>query len=95
MHAPIRVFLRGLIDMKGIAILHHKFARAHDTESRADFVAKLGLYLKKIHRQLLVAFDLAAGDLCDHLFMGGSEAKRPLVAVFKATEFRAIKLPST
>ena len=95
MHAPIRVFLGGLIDVKGIAILHHKFSRAHDTESRSDFVAKLGLYLKKVHRQLFVAFDFASGDLCDHLFMRRSEAKWPLVTVLKATEFRAIKLPST
>ena len=45
----------GLNRMKRVRILHQEFARAHDAETRADFVTELELNLIEIDRQLLVS----------------------------------------
>jgi len=59
--------------VEGIGVFHQEFARAHDPEARPDLVAELGLDLVKGHRQLLVAAQLVAGEVGDHLFVGRAE----------------------
>ena len=59
------------IQMKGVGVLHQKFARTHDAEARPDFVTKLGLDLIEVGRQLLVAVDHVADEVGDRFFVGG------------------------
>ena len=72
-HDLIEVVQAGFVDMEGIAVLHQKFARAHDAEARSDFVAELGLDLVETHRQLLVRAKLGAGEFGDHFLVGRAE----------------------
>ena len=59
---------RLIVDVEGIGILHQELACAHHPEARADLVAELGLHLVEVHRQLLVAGQLAAREVA-----GGSD----------------------
>ena len=61
--------MRGFVGVERIRVLHHEFARAHHAEARPDLVAELGLDLIEIDRQLLVAPDLLARDVGDHLLV--------------------------
>ena len=80
--------------MKRIRILHHELASAHHAKTRADFIAKLGLNLIKIQRQLAVTFDFAAHHVADDFFVRGAETEVAVVAVFEPQEFRAVLLPA-
>jgi hypothetical protein len=59
-----------LVDVERVRVLHHELARAHHAEARAHFVAKLGLDVIEVERQLLVAAQLLARDVGDD-FLGG------------------------
>ena len=58
-------------------------------------VAKLGLYLIKVNRQLLIAADLAAGQIGNDFFVGRADTELPVMTVMKAKQFRAILVPTT
>ena len=49
-HNAVSLFQARIIRMKGISVLHQEFARAHHAETRAHFVAELGLNLVEIDR---------------------------------------------
>ena len=80
--------------MKGIGILHQKFAGAHHAEARADFVAELELNLIEIDRQLLVAAQFAPRYLGDDFLMGGPIDELAVVAILEAQQFRAVLGPA-
>ena len=84
----------GLIQVKRIGIFHREFPGPHHTETRPAFIAKLGLNLVKVYRQLFVAVNLASEQIGYHLFMGRAETKIPIVAVLHAQHFIAHLLPS-
>ena len=81
--------------MEGIGIFHQEFTCTHDAETWPDFVTELGLYLVVVHRQLLIAADLAPGDIGNDLFMCRSETELALVTVMETQQFRAILFPAT
>src|SRR5258706_4489383 len=80
-HVAILAFEVLVIHMEGVGVLHHELARAHDPEARPDLVAKLGLDLIKIQRQLTIGADFLARDIGDHLLVRRAETKVALVAV--------------
>ncbi len=67
-HRLVRVAHRRLVYVEGIGILHDEFTRTHYAEARAHLVAKLGLNVIQVDRQLLVAPELLARDVGDDLF---------------------------
>ena len=78
-----------LVAVKAIGILHGEFAPAHEAKARAAFVAKFGLNLVQILRQLLVALDLLACDVGDHFLAGRLHHVIACMAVLDAQQFRA------
>ena len=92
-HAPVGLFLRRLINMKGVGVFHDELSGAHHAKARPNFVAEFGLDLEQIDRQLFVAFDLAFGDLCDDFFVGGSKTEGALMSIFQSTQLGPVELP--
>jgi len=80
-HAGIAGIQSGLIEIERIGVLHDELTGAHDTESGPDFIAKLGLYLVEIDRQLLVAAQFPARNIGDDLLVGGAEAVIAAVSI--------------
>ncbi len=93
-HQAVALGEAGLVRMKGIGILHQKFAGAHDAEARTDFVAELELNLIEIDRQLLVAAQFAPSDVGDDLLVGGPIDEFAVVAILEAQQFRAVLGPA-
>ena len=72
-HFPV-ADLRGLIGrIKAVGVLHDEFPGAHEAEARADFIAKLGLNLIEILRQLAVGTDFNGHQGGDDFFVGGTQ----------------------
>ncbi len=80
--------------MKGIGVFHDEFARAHDAETRSDFITKFRLNLIEINRQLLVAAQLTPSDVGYDFFVGGTNAKFTFVSIVKAQKFGAVFFPT-
>jgi hypothetical protein len=93
-HAVIGCLQRRLIDMEGVGILHDEFAASHQTETRTDLVAELGLDLVQVERQLLVAAQFVAHQVGDHFFVGRADAELAAVAILQAQQFGAVLLPA-
>ena len=53
-HRRIGLAQRAFVGVEGVGVLHDEFASPHQTETGPDLIAKLGLNLIKIHRQLTV-----------------------------------------
>ena len=81
--------------MKRISVFHQKFAPAHHTETRTNFVAKLCLNLIKTKRELTVRMNFAARKVGNNFFVCRSEDIIVFVPVFKAHKFFAVNLPSS
>src|ERR1051325_1205278 len=82
------------VRMKAVGVLHDEFAPAHESEARPHLVAKFGLDLIQIERQLAVRAHDAAHEIGDDLFVRGTETEIALVAVFEAKELLAVNLPT-
>ncbi|MCY1234430.1 hypothetical protein D9M72_470130 [compost metagenome] len=93
-HVLVRLAQAVRVAVEGIGILHGELAPAHDAEARPALVAELGLDLVEIERQLLVAADLAAGDVGHHLFRGRLHGEVALMAVLQAQQFGPHLVPA-
>src|SRR4249919_2092869 len=85
---------RFVVDVEGVGVLHQELARAHHAEARADLVAELGLDVVEIDRELLVAGQLAAGEVGDDFLGGGSIAVAGLLAVLDLEQLATELLPA-
>ncbi len=83
----------GFVTIERVCILHREFAPSHQTETRAPLIAKLGLNVIEIQRQLLVAADQFAHDIGDHFFAGRLDDEVTLVPVFQPQHLRTHFLP--
>ena len=63
-------FERGV---EAVGVLHDEFLGTHQAESRADFIAELGLYLVDGTGELAVRGDLTCEEIGDNLLVGGAE----------------------
>lgn len=61
----------GIVAVKGIGVLHHELASAHETETGADLVAELALNLIEIHGQLAIGPHLAPEQVGNDFLMRG------------------------
>ena len=93
-HGPIAFAQAGLVDVERIRVLHQELAGAHHAKARPDLVAELELYLVEIHRQLLVAAQLAPRDVGDHFLVGRSVREFPVMTVPEAQQFGAVLGPA-
>ena len=82
-----RVFDR---QVEVVAVLHQEFAAAHHAEAGAGLVPEFPLDVIERQRQRLVAFDMAAEDVGDHLLVRGAVEHVALVAVADAQQLFAI-----
>ena len=57
--------------VKAIRIFHDELTPAHQAKAGAAFIAKFGLNLIQIFRQLFIAFEFLAGNISHHFFAGG------------------------
>ena len=80
--------------IEGVEILHDELAAAHEAEARAALVAELVLDLIEQERQLLVAPDLVAHEVGDHLLVRRPEAEVPAVAVLHAHHLISVGGPA-
>ncbi len=82
-----RVFLR---QVEVVAVLHEELAPAHHAKARADLVAELPLDVIECQRQILVAADMGAEDVGDHLLVGRPIEHIAVVPVADAQHFLAV-----
>ena len=94
-HFAISLIQPRFIHVEGIEILHHKFATAHQPKTWTTFVTIFVLDLIETQRQLLVAANELAADVCDNLLVRWPQAKFAPVAVNHAHHLVAIRAPST
>ncbi len=88
-HDAVADLRRLEIAIEGIRVLHREFTRAHHTKSRTTLIAKLGLDVIEIERQLTPAPHLATHQI-GHDFLGsGLDHKVAVMAVFDAQQFGA------
>ena len=67
--------------MKGIGILHAKLSGAHDAKAWTALIAKLGLDLIEVSRQLFIAANFIANNVGDYFFVGGAETELATMTV--------------
>ncbi|MNM50286.1 hypothetical protein D3C81_613140 [compost metagenome] len=80
--------------MERVRVLHQEFTRTHHAETRADFIAELGLNLEEVQRKLLVRADLVADQIGDHFFVRWTQYEWAIAAIDKAQQFRTVLLPT-
>ena len=80
--------------MEGVGVLHDELARAHDPETRPDLVAKLGLDLIEIQRQLTMGTDFPACNIGYHFFVRRAETEVALVAILDLEHLRTEHIPA-
>lgn len=80
--------------MERIGVLHQELACTHHAETRADFIAELGLDLVEIQRQLLVAVDFLARELGRGFFGGRGVAELLFLAVLDLQQLPAELFPA-
>ena len=93
-HSSIARLVRLLAQVEGVGVLHHEFPRPHDAEAGTHLVAKLGLDLIQVDRQLPVAAYFAPCDVGDDLFVGRPETEVPLVTIPDPQQLRPVLLPA-
>ena len=82
----------GLVDIEGIGILHQEFTPAHHAEARALLVAEFPLNMIENLRQIAIGANVGAEDFRDHLLVGRAIQHLPLVPIFDAQHFGAIRV---
>src|SRR5687768_15474782 len=82
------------IGVKAVSVLHDELTAAHQAESRPGFVAKFGLDLVKIKRQLAIRTHRTTDQIGDDFFMRRAEAEITLVPVFKPYQLLAVFFPA-
>ena len=93
-HQPVADFGPGHTGIKGIGILHDKFASTHKAETGTDLISELGLYLVQAYRQLPVGAHFAAHQVSNDLLMGGAQAVFAFMPVSEAQQLLAVVLPA-
>ncbi len=69
-HPVIGFARRLLVHVKGIGILHQKFAATHHAKTRTHLVAEFPLDVIKVQRQRLVGFHIGTENFRHHVFVG-------------------------
>ena len=93
-HLPVTDLGPRLIRIETVGVLHAEFPAAHHPEPRPYLVAKLGLDLVEISRELPVCLDPVADQIGNHLLMGRPETVFPVMAIAKAQQFLAVMDPA-
>ena len=93
-HLFVDLIERFAIRVKRIRVLHHELAASHETETRTDFVAELGLDLIQIHRQRAVRIDRVAHRVGDDFLGRRRVAELAAVAVFDPQQLLAVDAPA-
>ena len=88
-HGLVADFGAGLVTVKAVGVFHDELAPPHETKTGPALIAKLGLNLIIVARQLLVAADILACNVCHHLFTGGLHHEVPLMPVFDTQQLWA------
>ncbi len=89
-HLVVGMARRLGVQIERIGVFHQEFARAHDAEARAHFVAKLPLNMVQIERQVFVRAHVGAEDFGDHLLIGRAIEHVALVAILDAQHLLAV-----
>ncbi len=90
-HVPVIGMQRGLaVDVEGVAVLHQELAPPHHAKARPQLVTEFPLDMIQRQRQVLVAGDMRAKDVGDHLFVGGTIQQLALLAVGDPQHFLAV-----
>ena len=82
------------VAIERVGIFHDEFPSPHHPKAWPNLIAKLGLYLVKIDRQLTVTADRLARECCNNLFMGRTKAEVTLVTIGKTHQLRAVVVPA-
>ena len=83
-HHLIAGFGARFVSVKRIRVFHDEFTPAHQAKAWAAFVAKLGLNLVQVFRQLFVTFEFLSRNVRHAFFTGGLHNEIAVVAVFDA-----------
>ena len=89
-HDLVAGFSACFIAVKAVGIFHDELAPAHQAKARTAFIAEFGLDLVEVFRQLLVAFEILAGNVSDAFFAGGLNDEIAVVAIFDAQQLGAV-----
>ena len=81
--------------MEGVGVLHGEFASAHQSESRAQLVAELGLDLVEIDGELAIGVHRIANGVGDDLLGGGGIDEVPVAAILDAQQFSSVQFPAS
>ena len=82
-HAVVGGLEPRLVGIEAVGVFHDELARAHQAESRPDFVTKLRLNLKGALGQVFVGLDLPPEDVGDDLLVGRPQTGGRAPAVFE------------
>jgi hypothetical protein len=93
-HGAVTGHAADVVAIERVSVLHRELAAAHQAEARSSFVAELGLDVIEVDRQLLVALDLLAHDVGDHLLGGGLNDEIPLMTVLQPRQFGPHLVPA-
>jgi len=95
MHFPVVPVETFLVAIEAVGVFHYELAAAHNTEARADLVAKLALYLVQRHGKLPVRAQAAAHGVGNDFLVRRPEHEVALVAVLESHELVAVNVPAT
>ncbi len=82
-HRVVGLVEVGMIGVEAVEVHHAELTAANEAHARARFVAEFGLNLIEQLRQLFVALDVAAEEVCDDLLVRGAESEAALTAVLE------------
>ena len=94
-HQPVRLQHAGGVDIERVGILHDEFARSHHAEARTNLVAKLGLDLVEVQRQLTIAPQILARDIGDHLLGSRLNDEIALMTILEAQQLGPVLVPAS
>ena len=84
----------GVVDVEGVAVLHHELAAAQQPGAGPCLVAVLGLDLVDRQRQVLVRRVQVLHDEGEHLLVGGAEEVVVVLAVLEPEDAGAVLGPA-
>ncbi len=82
----------GVIEVDAVGVFHEEFASAHDAEAGPHLVTELPLDVVEDLREFAVAAHGLAGEIGDHLLIGGTEQHVAVVAIPDAQHLLAVVL---
>ncbi len=82
-HQAIGLLQAVLVGVERIGVLHDEFAPTHQTEAGTNLIAKLGLHLIQVDRELPVGTKQISGECRDDLLVGRAETELATLTVLK------------